>query len=187
MAEFNYVIRDNGMPELICAESEYDFLELDKILEDNYPYIADSMNEENYHVEVGISAFFDEILYDDKVVGFATFDAGEDFELILQDCFILPEFRGKRLFFNELEKLIFLGSNLTILQPTRKLVQLLLDYAYAKNVTEDIVVSAIDFIFDDVDVKTNKRNELFSEDLEVLLLIQELTDRIYLYYLKITL
>lgn len=164
MSKINYVVREDGQSNLISAESEWDFLDLDEILKD-YPYISDSMNKEGYYIENEICSFFDELIFEDKVVGFATFETRGDY-LILTECFIMPEFRGKRLFFEEICKMVFVGNNFGILQPTRNVVDLLLDYAFAKNITSDIIASAIPFFFDDFDARSTKNRELDEDEME---------------------
>ena len=165
MSKIDYVIRESGLPRLFAAESEWDFLETEEILEE-YPYILDSMKREKYYLENELCSFFDEILFENKVVGFATFQLRNMKTLLLTECFILPEFRGKRLFFDEICKMYFVGPEFGILQPTRNVVQLLLDYAFAKNFNDDIVVSAIEFHFDDYDAKSTKNRELDEDEME---------------------
>ena len=165
MSKIDYVTRESGLPRLFTAESEWDFLETEEILQE-YPYILDSMKREKYYLENELCSFFDEILFENKVVGFATFQMRNLETLLLTECFILPEFRGKRLFFDEICKMYFVGPEFGILQPTRNVVQLLLDYAFAKNFNEDIVVSAIEFHFDDYDAKSTKNRELDEDEME---------------------
>ncbi len=165
MSRIDFVTREIGSPKLISSEYEWDYLDTEKILQD-YPYIIDSMEKEEYYLENILCSFFDEILFEDKVVGFATFQVRKGNVLLLTECFILPEFRGNRLFFDELCKMHFVGSQFGILQPTRNVVDLLLDYAFAKNFNEDIVVSAIDFYFDDCDAKSTKNRELDDDEME---------------------
>ena len=62
MSEINFVTRENGMSELISKSYNEEFLELEEILNNHYPYILKSINNENYHIELGISDFFEEIL-----------------------------------------------------------------------------------------------------------------------------
>lgn len=162
MSKINYVYRQDGQANLISAELEWDFLDLEELLEE-FPYILKSMEKDNYYIENDICSFFDEIVFENKVVGFATFETRNDAYLMLTECFIMPEFRGKRLFFDEICKMLFVGTNFGILQPTRNVVDLLIDYAFAKNVTDEIVVSAIPFYFDDFDARSNKNRE-FDED-----------------------
>ena len=165
MSKIDYVTRESGSPMLFSAESEWDFLDTNEILQD-YPYILDSIAKDEYYLENELCSFFDEILFEDKVVGFATFQIRNDDVLLLTECYILPEFRGNRLFFDEICKMHFVGPEFGILQPTRNVVDLLLDYAFAKNFNEDIVVSAIEFYFDDYDAKSTKNRELDEDEME---------------------
>lgn len=147
------------MPIMITPESDFDFLDTDEIL-NGYPYILESMNEEEYYLENDLCFAFDEIVYENRVVGFATFELHDESVLMLTECYILPEFRGKKLFFNELSKMIFSAPEFGILQPTRNVVELLIDYSYAKKVSDDIVVSAVDFYFDNFDARSDIRDEI---------------------------
>ena len=164
MSKIDYVIRKEGYSDFICAENEWDFLVTEDILQ-NYPYILNSMEKEEYYIENELCTFFDEIIFENKVVGFATFQTRFDDTLLMSECFILPEFRGNRLFFNEICKMLFVNSKFGILQPTRNIVELLISYAFAKNFTENIVVSAIEFYFDDFDAKSSKNRELDDDEM----------------------
>ena len=165
MSKIDYVIRESGLPELISANSEWEFLDTEEILE-NYPYILEAMKKENYYLENDFCSFFDELLFEDKVVGFATFNFRNYDEFLLTECFILPEFRGNRIFFNELCKMYFVGSSFGILQPTRDIIDLLLDYSFAINFNENIVVSAFEFYFDDIDAKSTLNSDLDDDEME---------------------
>lgn len=165
MSKINYVIRPDGSPNLFSGESDFNFLDTDELLE-NYPYIIDSMEKDDYYLENGLCSLFDEIVFENKVVGFATYEVRGEDSLLMSECFIIPEFRGNRLFFDEICKMLFLSDDFGILQPTRKVVELLLDYAFAKNVNEDIVVSAIEFYFDDYDVKSTKNRKLDEDEMK---------------------
>ena len=162
MSKANYVTREDGIPVMITAESDFDCIDLEEILDD-YPYITESMNEEEYCLESELCFAFDELLFENKVVGFAAFELHGQHTLLLTDCYILPEFRGKQLFFNEICKMIFSAPQFGILQPTRNVVQLLIDYSFAKKVSDDIVVSGIDFYVNSWDVKSNKSEKIFHE------------------------
>ena len=158
MSEIEYEIRKEGNPVMLTAESESEPLDTDMII-DEYPYIRDAMYKENYHLKKLICMIFDEIVFENKVVGFATYDIRNNFEVILTECYILPEFRGKRLFFDEICKMHFVAPKFGILQPTRNVIELLLNYAFAKYATDDIVVSAIDLYLDYFDVKSDRTDE----------------------------
>ena len=164
MSKINYVIREDNLGEMITGESDFDFLDTEKILS-NYPYIVNSMNKEKYYLENELCFVFDELVYENKVVGFATYEFNDESVLMLTECYIIPEFRGNRIFFNELSKMIFSAPEFGILQPTRNIVELLIDYSFARNVTDDIVISGIDFYLDEFDARSNKKDAI-SEELQ---------------------
>ena len=165
MSKIDYIIREDGQSQLICIERECDFLDLDEILED-YPYILDSMEKENYYLENEICSFFSEILFENKVVGFAAYEPRYKTDLMLVECYILPEFRGNRLFFDELCKMQFIIGTFGILQPTRNIVDLLLDFSFAKKINDNIVASGIPFYFDEIDAKSYKHRELYEDKMD---------------------
>ena len=161
MSKIDYEIRENGNACMFTAESETELVDTFMLL-DEYPYIDNAMNKENYHLKNGLCHIFNEIVFEDKVVGFATYDIINNFELIMTECYILPEFRGNRLFFDELCKMHFLTPNFGILQPTRNVIELLLSYAFAKYATDNIVVSGIGLYLDPIQIKSNKRDGLLN-------------------------
>ena len=161
MSKIDYEIRNDGKSHMFCADSELELLDVD-ILLDDYPYIFKSMLKEEYSLKNYWCFVFDEIVFENKVVGFATYDIRNNYELIMTECYILPEFRGKRLFFDEICKMHFASPKFGILQPTRKVIELLLRYAFAKKANEGIVVSAIDLYLDSLGLKSNKRNGMIN-------------------------
>ena len=160
MSEIEYKIRKDGNPVMFAAESESEPLDTDMVL-DEYPYIQEAMYKENYRLKNLLCMVFDEIVFENKVVGFATYDIRDNFEFMMTECYILPEFRGKRLFFDEICKMHLIAPRFGILQPTRNVIELLLDYAFAKYATENIVVSAIDLYLDPFDVKSDDGEECY--------------------------
>lgn len=165
MSGINYVTREDGYDSLIMPEIDGDFLDIDEILED-YPYFLDSMENEDYYIENGLCSFLDEIIFDNKVVGFAAFQIINRSTLLLIECYIMPEFRCNGLFYNEICKLSSLAPIFGILQPPRNVVELLIDYDFAKKVNDDIVVSGIEFYFDEFEVESSNGRKIGEDDLE---------------------
>ena len=161
MSEKEFEIRKDGKPYMQAAESELEPLDTLLILE-AYPYIQEAMDGENYELNNLMCMIFGEIVFENKVVGFSTYDIRNNLEMIMTECYILPEFRGKRLFFDEICKMHFAAPRFGIMQPTRNVIELLLNYAFAKYATDDIVVSAIDLYLDPFDVKSDKGDEFLS-------------------------
>lgn len=159
MVKSDYVIREDGNSCMFIAESE--LLDTNVIL-DEYQCFYKPMSNERYFLKNFLCHVFHEIVYENKVVGFATYDLRNRSELVLTECYILPEFRGKRLFFDEICKMYASSPKFGILQPTRNVMELLISYAFAKKVTEGIIVSAIDLHFDPFDVRSNKRKGILN-------------------------
>lgn len=159
ISKINYVIRQDG-PSLLSSESDWEVMNLDSVLV-NYPYIIDSMVKDEYYIANDCCSFFSEIVFKNKVVGFATYEIVDASSLRLLDAFIMPEFRGNRLFFDELCKMDFIASGLAILQPDRRVIDILLDFAFAKHVSENIVATAFPLHFNEDDLLSSDEKTLF--------------------------
>ena len=162
MSKINYVYREDGMPQTVFSEES--FIELEAMLSD-YPYLIDSINEEDYYIENGLCLLFNEIVSENKVVGFATYEFRDE-TMLLSECYILPEFRGRGLFFDELCKMVSLSGKFGILQPTGNVVDLLVEYSYARELNDDIVASGIEFYFDEIDAVSYKKKTLHDETMD---------------------
>lgn len=127
------------------------------ILKNNYPYILKSMENENFTLKYDECNLFKELVYDNQVVGFCSYDFSREFiTAAINNIYILPDFRGKRIFLGELEKTMKEHNKPSIMEPTRLVVELLIKYGYAVKVSENIVASAIEFIVPGTHVQSNK-------------------------------
>ena len=115
------------------------------ILKTKYVEIYDSMIEENFPLNVETCNIFNEIKFNGKVVGFSSFDLRNDSHLILTEIYILPSFRGNRLFYKELSHIFENGYLVSIYEPSRRIVEILIGYEYAEKINDSLVVSAINF------------------------------------------
>ena len=165
MSDFEYVIRENGESNEIFAEDSDEFLNLFDIL-DNYPYIKKAMKNDNHDIEYDFCLLFDEILYENKVVGFISAIFSDVDTFILSEFYILPEFRNKKIFHETLSNFIYKLPNFAILQPSRDTIEFLKDYGYAKNYNDNIVVSSIALYFDEFYVKSSKNLEIDVDELD---------------------
>lgn len=165
MSDFEYVIRENGESNGIFAEDSDEFLNLFDIL-DNYPYIKKAMKNDNHDIEYDFCLLFDEILYENKVVGFISAIFSDVDTFILSEFYILPEFRNKKIFHETLSNFIYKLPNFAILQPSRDTIEFLKDYGYAKNYNDNIVVSSIALYFDEFYVKSSKNLEIDVDELD---------------------
>ena len=138
----NYVIRNEDEEEM---KINFSGTTLSNFLESNYGYIYDSMKANGYEINLdGFNLFF-ELIHDKKVVGFATYYVTQASTMTLTDTFVLPDFKSKNLLFKNFSLINQSGSIISILKPTRDMVELLVKNNFAAKLTDSIVTSAISF------------------------------------------
>jgi hypothetical protein len=64
----------------------------------------------------------------------------------LNNIYVLPEFRGNGIFLNELKRTMVEHNKPSIMEPTRLVVELLIEYGFACRITDSLVASAIEFV-----------------------------------------
>lgn len=121
---------------------------LEVILKSKYDSIYDSMIEEKFVLNVDNCNIFNEIRFKEKVVGFSTYTIINDSHLLLTNIYILPSFRGNKLFNKELSRILEEGYVVSIHEPNKIVVTALVNYGYAEKVNDTLVVSAINFNID---------------------------------------
>jgi len=160
MKNIDYLIRKDNTQKVYLTENTIDITPL---LNETYPYIIDSIKKENFILKSEKCNLFKELVYENKVVGFCSYDFSREFmTAALNNIYILPEFRGNHLFLEELEKTMEEHNKPSIIEPTRYIVELLIKYGFAKKINENIVASAIEFIVPGEHVLTN--NEIENEE-----------------------
>lgn len=178
-----FISRD-GDPKIIHNDlSEY--LDVESILKNDYGYIYESIQNEGFTLENTFGDLFKEIVFENKVVGFAFYELNSMTNFVLNEIYILPEFRGNSLFFLEICILLAAGNSLSILQPTRNLVEILIHYGFAYKLTENIVTSAISFEFKNEDILSNS-NEKFDDEQIISSNIYDLNIRSSLFLMDIS-
>ena len=154
MGETKYLTRENNTQKVYLTENTIDLIDL---LYENYPYIIDSIKNENFILKSETCSLFKELVFDYKVVGFCSYDFSREFmTAALNNIYILPEFRGNGLFKEELEKTMNEHNKPSIMEPTRFLIELLIKYGYARKINDNIVASAIELIVPGEHVIANK-------------------------------
>lgn len=140
----DYLIRENNTQKVYLTEDTLDVME---ILKENYSYIVKSMMNENFSVKNHTCSLFKELVYDNKVVGFCSYDYSREFMTsALNNVYVIPEFRGNSLFFDELTKTMKEQNKPSIVEPTRLVVELLIKYGFARKITDNIAASSVEFI-----------------------------------------
>lgn len=150
----DYLIRQGSVQKVFLSENYLDVID---ILKTHYGYIHDSIDDEGFILKYGQCNLFKELIFEDKVVGFCSYDYSRQFiTSALNNIYVLPEFRGNKLFFNEIKRTMVENNKPSIMEPTRLVVELLIRYGFAKKVTDTLVASAIEFVVPAEHVLSNK-------------------------------
>ena len=138
------ITRDDNSQKVFLSEDTIDVLD---ILENKYPYILKSIEDEKFILKYDQCNLYKELIYENKVVGFCSYDFSREFLTVaLNNIYVLPSFRGNNLFLNELKQTMREHNKPSIMEPTRLIVELLIKYGFAVKINENIVASAIEFI-----------------------------------------
>lgn len=147
---YEYKKRKSDNIKLITSK-EANTTSTKKLLKKEYPYILHSIKNENYVIEYDDFEIIQEILYDEKVVGIISLIKLESFDnnLCINEVYILPEFRKKGLFYQILLNLLS-QPNMTISlrNPNKRVIDLLIEYELAKKLDNNIVISYVNFQVD---------------------------------------
>ncbi|AMK15330.1 GNAT family N-acetyltransferase [Methanobrevibacter olleyae] len=161
MDKEDFIINEDNSQKIYLSEKSIAIID---ILEKEYPYIYDSLNEEDLLLKSYDCSLFKELVFENKVVGFVSYDfSREFFTVALNNIYVLPKFRGNRLFLDELERVMLEHSKPSIIEPNRLIVELLIKYGFAKKIRNNIVASAIEFIIPPNQVISNKNQDLEEE------------------------
>lgn len=168
------VKRPNGLGKLFRYKTDEDnkvlTLPIEQLLKDNYIYILRSINDENFYIAPDDSCFFfKEIVYDNEVVGFATYRANtfDENSLVMQYIYILPDYRGKGLLIEELDEAsVLFESGILIEYPNRHIVDSLVRHKMARVFNDRFVVTRIPFIIPMVSVN-DARSGVTREDFDL--------------------
>ncbi|WP_458454571.1 hypothetical protein [Methanobrevibacter sp.] len=137
---------------------------LTDFLKDHYPEIFKSINDEGYILEYLNFHAFKEIHFKGNVVGFLTLDTFHiaPNDLSVNECYIVPEYRGNDLLYNELFSLISSPNiNIYLKNPNKALIKVLYKNGIASKISSNLYVSYIDFIVTIDKLYTNPKIKKF--------------------------
>ena len=118
MVKYNCIIREDNIGKIISEDAMLDAVDIEETLRSKYIYLYNSIKETNYKLKVNHCTYFKEIVFKKKVVGFFAYTITNSVtNLSLIASYILPEFRGKGLFFDEINKIFEEGKELSIYYP----------------------------------------------------------------------
>lgn len=161
LEKINYLTREDNTQKVYLTENT---INITPLLEKEYEYIYNSIKDEHFILKSEECNLFKELVFDNNVIGFCSYDFSREFmTAALNNIYILPEFRGNKLFIQELEKTMKEHNKPSIIEPTRFLIELLIKYGYAKKINENIAASAIELIVPGEHVIANKEMEAEEE------------------------
>lgn len=144
MENTGYIYKQDNTQKVFLSEKTID---VEDILKKYYDYIYQAICEEGIILKAPECNLFKELVFENKVVGFCSYDFSREFiTAALNNIYVLPKFRGNNLFLEELEKTMLEHNKPSIVEPTRLVVELLIKYGFAKKVSENIVASSLEFI-----------------------------------------
>lgn len=148
------VKRPNGLGNVYKYKQDEDgnifTLPILSLIKENYIYLYRALKKDNYFIAENDSCFFfKDIVYDNEVVGFATYKTTQidDNSLVMQYFYVLPEYRDKGLLVEELDDSSTLfESNVMIEYPTRDMMDVLVKHRLARVFNDRFLVSRIQFM-----------------------------------------
>ncbi len=149
------VKRPNGLAEVLKYQEIEDIdkmitLVIEDIIDEYYVYLKRAIKKEGYYIAPRDTCFFfKEVLYDNEVVGFASYRPSgfNDKSLVMQYFYVLPEYRDKVLIEEEIDEASLLfESSILIEYPTRDVVESLIKHRMARVFNDRFVVSRIPFV-----------------------------------------
>lgn len=153
MTRDNIIKKSDNTQKVFLTEST---LDVARILDNHYPYIHEAMKEEGYSLKYDECNLFKELVFENMVVGFCSYDFSREFiTAAINNIYVLPEFRGKNIFFDELQRTMVEHNKPSLMEPTRRIVELLIQYGFARRVSEGIVASSLEFVIPGTHVLTN--------------------------------
>ena len=124
---------------------------LDVLLKNEYPEISKAIKKEGYNLEFQNYDIFEEIYFENQVVGFVTLEniIPSHNHFWIMEAYIIPEYRGNNLFFKFLSNFV-VQDNFEFYprRPTRAFINVLLKNDYAFKLTSNFVVSYFKFMID---------------------------------------
>lgn len=153
MDKLKIITKEDNTQRVFLSENT---LSVSEILENYYSYILQSMEKEGFKLKYDECNLFKELVFENKVVGFCSYDYSREFiTSAINNIYVLPEFRGRNIFLDELERTMEEHNKPSIMEPTRLIVELLIDYGFARKINDHIVASALEFVIPGEHVLSN--------------------------------
>ncbi len=157
MTNIDFKYRENGGKTIEKNTTKINIIEL---LKKDYSYIYESINNSSFKIRLNECDQFKELIFNEKVVGFVTYDELNKSHKLLTNIYILEGYRRYRLFSKEIKQEYENAHRISIYEPNKLLVDVLIKLGYAKQLTDRLLVSAINFYIQLSTAQSNKTEEI---------------------------
>ncbi len=160
MVKFNYIRREDNVGRVISEDAMLDAVDIEETLRSKYVYLYDSIKQSSYKLNINHCTYFKEIVFKKNVVGFCAYtmiNSTSDMSMVAS--YILPEFRAKGLFFDEINNMLEEGKQLSIYYPPSFVMELLVQYGFAKKIDDNLIVSSIK-----INIPSNSISNIFAAE-----------------------
>lgn len=128
---------------------------VNQTLKDDYSEIYESIQKESFYISDNEKYFYFYEIYDetdDKIIGFSTFSIYNKTALLLNQIYVLPEYRGQRHFvrvYNYFSQLLP-ESEIYVKNPNHVIIKNIKDLNYCHIIDNRLLISNILFVTDQV-------------------------------------
>lgn len=158
MKNKNYIIREKE-GRIFNSQDKGQKIKIKELLENNYPYINDSIKENNYSIRLNECDQFKELLFNQKVVGFVTYNKLNKSTKLLTNVYIILGYRRNKIFTEEIKKQYKQSNQINIYEPNKLMIDTLIKLGYAKQFSNTLLISAINFNMQLKTALTNNNEE----------------------------
>lgn len=134
-------------------------VDIQNLLYTNYGGIPDIL-EENMFLQKDECDIFYELTFNDTLVGFATYDIIDEKHYVLTSFYVKSDELLQSLFINHLKSHYQQGHILSIWEPTRKIIELLIKCEFAVELNKSLVISAINFQLNSSSLKSTDESKI---------------------------
>lgn len=156
MTNIDFIYRKNGGKTIEKNSSKINISEL---LKKDYPYIFESINNSKYNIRLKECDQFKELIFNEKIVGFVTYNILNKSHKLLTNIYIIEGYRRNRIFSEEIKYQYGNSQKISIYEPNRLLIDVLIKLRYAKQLTKTLIISAINFYMQLSTAQSNKTEE----------------------------
>lgn len=144
MKNIDYIYREDKEHIFEC-EDKLEKINIKDLLEKEYSYINESVNSNNYNIRLNECDIFKELICNQKVVGFVTYNKISRQNKLLTNIYIIEGYRRRRLFSKEISYQYKNSNKITIYEPNKLIIEVLIKLGYAKQINDSLLISAINF------------------------------------------